>query len=107
MRVVFARVARYMSLLRGHSDFAHSSAGAYPLYRGAYVFGWPYAPFGGGLSPAPAASSAAAADAAALARALHGASASAGGAASTVLRKWVRGVLCSAYRHNAALVGRP
>eukprot|EP00198_Chlamydomonas_reinhardtii_P006337 XP_001695673.1 predicted protein [Chlamydomonas reinhardtii] len=31
----------------GEGDFAHSAAGAYPLYRGPYVYGYPYAPYGG------------------------------------------------------------
>ncbi|KAG2440120.1 hypothetical protein HXX76_004234 [Chlamydomonas incerta] len=36
-------------------DFAHSAAGAYPLYRGAYVYGYPYAPYGGSTPAAAAA----------------------------------------------------
>ncbi|EFJ51760.1 hypothetical protein VOLCADRAFT_103263 [Volvox carteri f. nagariensis] len=65
---------RYMALLRGHSEFAHSSAGSYPLYRGAYVYGFPYAPYGGSVSPSvmlPRGAAAAAADATALARRVH------------------------------------
>ncbi|KAG2491437.1 hypothetical protein HYH03_010223 [Edaphochlamys debaryana] len=77
MRVLFAKAVRYLALLRGHSHFAHSAAGSYSLHRGPYIFGFPYAPYGGGVSRAPAAALppgavAAAADATALVRTMHG-----------------------------------
>ncbi|PNW84595.1 hypothetical protein CHLRE_03g150600v5 [Chlamydomonas reinhardtii] len=79
MRVLFARAVRYLALLRGHSDFAHSAAGAYPLYRGPYVYGYPYAPYGGST---PAAAGGVAAKLASLSVPPPGGSAAAAAAAS-------------------------
>ncbi|GFR41974.1 hypothetical protein Agub_g2774, partial [Astrephomene gubernaculifera] len=116
MRVLFARAVRYLALLRGHSEFAHSSGGAsYPLHRGPYVYGFPYAPYGGGVAASkvstaastsaaaaaaaalPPGAAAVAADATVLARRLHGATAA-------VLRRLYVMVIASAVVAGASAV---
>ncbi|GIL77243.1 hypothetical protein Vretimale_3082 [Volvox reticuliferus] len=99
MRSIFARVVRYMALLRGHSEFAHS--GSYPLYRGAYVYGYPYAPYGGSVStpsaPLPRGAAVVAADASALARRVYA-------FVAVVVRRLYIAVMASAFMAGATSV---
>ncbi|GLI59471.1 hypothetical protein VaNZ11_001354 [Volvox africanus] len=99
MRAIFARVVRYMALLRGHSEFAHS--GSYPLYRGAYVYGYPYAPYGGSLSKPsvslPRGAAVVAADASVLARRVHA-------FAAVVVRRLYFAIIASAFMAGATSV---
>ncbi|GLC68771.1 hypothetical protein PLESTF_000735000 [Pleodorina starrii] len=99
MRAIFARAVRYMALLRGASEFAHSSTGSYPLYRGAYVYGYPYAPYGGSVSPVslPRGAAVAAADARALARRVHA-------VAVVIVRRLYVAIVASAVMAGAATV---
>lgn len=102
MRAIFARAVRYMALLRGHSEFAHSSAGSYPMYRGGYVYGYPFAPYGGGVSPTPSrplprGAAVAAADATALARRVQA-------FAAVVMRQLYVAIVATAFMAGAASV---